>query len=223
MTQRFNIYDFPHKALRNFLGQLNLQFGNTNYQNQEELKSLKTNFLKLMSLLASHSHIEDQQIIMPLEKKGVNSFENDKKEHHKLDDLVFNISRAILSLNSNTEDAQEKGRILYLFFNQFQGTYLLHMHREETESLPVVLENMTDEELFSIRDYIIEKTPPKILLNWYWYALPAQTHQERVMGLKPIVAKNNSEILQATLEVVKKVLSEQEFKAVVQDLGLKIV
>jgi len=222
MENRFNIYDLPHKALRNILGELNLQFGKTDYNNEKQLKALKDKLLKLMALLASHAHIEDSLIINPLEKKGVTGLETDKKEHNRLDQLIFKLSSGMLQLRSQDDQAQSRGQDLYLLFNQFNGEYLLHMYREETETLPIVFEHFSDEDLLAVRDYILEKTPPKILLDWYWYCLPAQTHNQRVAALRPILEKPK-ETLQATLRVVKAVLIEKEFEQVLDDLGLKIV
>lgn len=210
---RFNIYDLPHKALRNCFNQFNLQIGNSNYQSQKEIDAIKNNMLRLMALLSSHSHIEDTLLLKPLIQKGITTLNTDFEEHYDLDNHVFRLSVLIQSLKANSETIIEQSRTIYLLFNQFHGKYLLHMYREESETLPIIWENMSDEELFTVREKIMQKTPERIMDDWYYYCLPAQTEIERKLVLKG--AKEYAKTIKdwsRIKEIAKTVLTDKEFE-----------
>lgn len=219
----FNFYNFHHKALRNFLGQLNVNFGKTNFENQNEIETLKVSLLKLMALLASHSYIEDQVIIPSITKKGISIPENLHHDHNRLDSIIFKIISAFQTLSATTTNVNKKGNDLYLLFNQFHGEFLLHMHLEEVDMLPLITSNLNVEETEFLKAQMVQKTPHKLMLDWFLYGLPALSSQNQVELLKPVISNYSTEMMAEVLSVAKKALSESEFNKLVKGLDLKVV
>lgn len=218
-----NIYNFHHKGLRKFLGELNLLYGSTNFENQIEIEKLQEKTLKLMSLLSSHSFIEDKVILKYLTEIGISVPSQDQEDHFRLDSIIFKVISGLQSINSQTERVVEKGKFLYLLFNQFQGEYFLHMHKEETVTLPIILENLNIEELNHLQGLITKKTPPPILLEWFRHSLPALNYIERIASLRPVLDNSSEETMAITLSIAKNVLSESEFMTLTKGLDLKMV
>lgn len=223
MAQRFNLYAFHHKALRYFFGEISTLCGSTNFENKNEVEFLKERMLKLMSLLASHSFIEDQVILKELEKTETTFSDKDTHDHLRLDAIVFKIISGLQSLNNETENLTFKGNNLYLLFTQLHGEYLIHMHQEEVNTLPIILKAFNDEELNSLKAKIFEKTPPKLMYDWFQFSLPALNQSERIEALKPIMQKSSDDIIAHTLSLAKNTLSENEFESVIKGLDLQVV
>lgn len=215
---RFNIYDLPHRALRNALSQFNIQLGNTQFHDEMELNRLKLNLLRLMSLLSSHSYIEDSQLLKRLEEKKVPEIVKDHEDHHKLDEMLFDLSKKLQQLSHENKDAPEIGREIYLLFNRFHGEYLLHMHYEETTTLPLVWTHLNDDELAEIRTVIMEKTPAKIMQDWYFYCLPAFPQHVRVFLLKDL-QMHYPQLYPNTLDTASRALDNSDFDALLKAIS----
>ncbi len=219
----FNFYNFHHKAIRNLLGQLNVKFGKTDFENQNEIDSLKMSLLKLMSLLASHSYIEDNVILTAVTSKGVSIPENLNHDHNRLDSIIFKIISAFQTLSSTTPEVKEKGSQLYLLFNQFHGEFLLHMHLEEVDMLPILQEHLNVEETEIVKQQMVNKTPHKLILDWFLYGLPALSYQNQIELLQPVISNYSAEMMSGVLSVAKKSLPEIEFNKLIAGLNLKVV
>lgn len=222
MPQRFNIYAFQHKALRHFFGDINTVFSATNFANKKEIEFLKERMLKLMSLLASHSFIEDQVILKALEEKG-NLTVNDPHDHVRLDAIIFKIISGLQSLTHETKGLTEKGANLYLLFTQFHGEYLIHMHQEEVNTLPLILEQLNEEEIAALNSQIYQKIPEKLMYDWFQFGIPALHPDERIEILKPVLDISATTTISNTLSIAKKVLSTEGFNDLINGLDLKVI
>jgi hypothetical protein len=219
----FIFYQFQHKAIRNFFSEINLLCGSTNFQSVTEVEFLRDRILKLMSLLASHSYIEEQVILPALRKNEIELSDKDSHDHKKLDDKLFQVIGKIQKLVSVTDESQEQGNILYLLFTGFQAEYLLHMIHEETETATLLLNNLSPIELSDLKETISKRTPAPIMKDWLTYGLPAMNQIERIEVLKPMVSNVPAESLPATLSIVKNVLDEADFRSLMAGLNLKFV
>lgn len=222
MPQRFNIYAFQHKALRHFFGEINSLCSATNFSNKEEIEFLKERMLQLMSLLASHSFIEEQLILKALEEKGELTV-SDPHDHQRLDSIIFKIISGLQSLTNETEKLTEKGANLYLLFTQFHGEYLIHMHQEEVITLPLILERLNEDEITDLSSRIYQKTPEKLMYEWMRYAIPALHPSERIEVLKPVLDQSIPITISNTLSIAKKELTPEGFTHLIHGLNLKMV
>ena len=219
----FNFYQFQHKAIRNFFGEVSILCGTTNFQKTTEVEFLRDKILKLMALLASHSFIEEQVILPALQKKEIDYTETDTHDHRNLDQKLFQVIGLVQKLVSVSDESKKQGEILYLLFSGFQAEYLLHMIQEETKTAPLVLQHFTLDELSDLQNLISNRVPSPIMKDWLFYGLPAISHTERIEVLKPIVSSSTTENLSAILSVVKNVLDEDNFRLLMEGLQLKFV
>jgi hypothetical protein len=77
----------------------------------------------------------------------------------------------------------------------------------------------TDEELMSHRGRIMSKMLPQFLLLWIRFIIPAQNPGERVGLLSGFKKMAPPAFFQEVMEVIKKVLTETEYKSLRQTLG----
>ena len=69
----------------------------------------------------------------------------------------------------------------------------------------------TDEELAEHRGKIMAKNPPRTLLTWFRFVIPAQSHNERVGLLTGFKKMAPASFFSEAMEVIKQVLTEKEF------------
>ena len=178
MSNRVNIFNVSHKALRYALGKWSLMAGTTDCQNAESLTKLKKLTAELMLLLDSHSYSEESVILRSLEEKSKGSAKNNLEEHHRLEqelNLICELSDSI-TVNTTIDKLSE----LYKLINLFQSKYILHMHMEEETINQLLWAKFSDEELLKLHEEILDNLSPKLSQLWLRYIIPSVNPTEKL-------------------------------------------
>ena len=213
---RVDIYNFPHKGLRNLMSQLSLIAGNTDYSNQNTLDKLKGKTAELVLLLNLHRQSEEDDLLPALEKKLAGSTQENVKEHELLEQQVGQIDTFIKNLTTASSPA--KGIQFYAMFNGFQSKYMDHMAMEESTMNPLIWDHFTDEELMGIHGSIMAKLAPEHITQSFKYIVPALNPMERTVILSGFKANAPEEFFDQVLEVIRGEMPSTSFEEMVASL-----
>lgn len=216
------MYDVPHKGLRNAMSQLSLLAGKTNFADCTEVKNLYILGSDVFKLLTVHAADEDEVTLAALEERCPGSSQHDMEEHeqihaaqHRLEVLLEEIYRK----SQLAQDATPEGEEFYLAFSEFHGKYLEHTAEEERVTQPLLWQYFNDEELASFRGKIMAKNPPKTLLTWFRFVIPAQSHSERAGLLGGFKKMAPAAFFAQGMQVIREVLKEEEFQLLAKALA----
>ncbi len=211
---RMKSYDVPHKGLRNALSQLSLMAGKTNYSSAQEVGHLYHLGIDVFKILTIHTTDEDEVTLAELESRCPGCSRHDAEDHkdihaaqEKLENLLSRIYIDSKSGKTATADAEE----FYLSLSEFHGKYLEHTAEEERITQLLLWKHFTDEELASHRTKIMAKNPPEILLIWFKFVIPAQSHNERVGFLSGFKKMAPVQFFDKGMSIVQQVLTAPEF------------
>ena len=206
---RVSLVVTPHKGIRNFLSQLSLQAGATDYADRTEVTQLKRQFEEIAMLLEEHATSENKYILPALEERAPGSSAHDEADHEALEQLQGNLLAQLEQLLDPGIPDQQARRLGYEFYQgltQLHAAHLEHMFEEETATQALMWQHFTDEEMLQIHGQIIRSIPPEVMLAWMKYILPAQTPEERRQLLAGMQANAPAPFFRQVLGVAEKVL-----------------
>ena len=174
---RVDIYNFPHKGLRNLLSQVSFMAGNTDHSNQQALDELKTKTAELVLLLNLHRHSEEEDVLPALEAKVPGSTRDNVEEHELIEKTVEQISDFLSRLT--VEASPVEGVQFSSILSGFHAKYLDHMAMEESKMNPIIWNHFTDEELMGMHGAVMSKLAPGQIVLWFKYIVPALNPMER--------------------------------------------
>jgi hypothetical protein len=212
---RLSPFDVPHKGIRNALSQLSLLAGKTNYNNAPEVAALFELGKSVFSILSIHAHDENEGTLRHLEEKLPGASAHDMLEHEQIETLQEELENCLKQLYENSENgapAGSQGTEFYSRLNDFHALYLQHMAAEEKETQPLLWKFFSDEELADHRREIISRNPPGILLTWFRFVVPAQSHSERIALLKGFKVNAPKAFFQEGMQAIGMVLPDNEFQ-----------
>jgi hypothetical protein len=137
------------------------------------------------------------------------------EDHEQIHLAQYKLEKLLAKIYNHSKagkDATADGEEFYLAFSEFHGTYLEHTAKEERVTQPMLWKYFTDEELASHRGKIMAKNPPQILLIWFRFVIPAQSHKERVTLLTGFKKMAPEPFFNEGMQVIGQVLSEAEFE-----------
>ena len=209
-------YDVPHKGLRNALSQASLLAGKTNFADVQEVEILYQLGSDVFKILNIHAADEDEVTLAELEKRCPGCSQHDMDDHkeiHIAQNKLEKLLSEIYAGSKSGKDVTDSGAEFYLAWSEFHSTYLEHTAEEERITQPLLWHHFTDEELASHRGKIMAKNPPQTLLIWFRFVIPAQSFSERVGLLSGFKKMAPPAFFDQGMEVIKKVLTSQEFTA----------
>jgi len=211
---RVKSYDVPHKGLRNALSQLQLLAGKTDYLNHQEIEQLCKLGDDVFRILTIHATDENEVTLAELELRCAGCSQHDFYDHEKIHFAQDKLEKLLSKIYNNSKEGQDvmaDGEEFYLSFSEFHGTYLEHTAEEERVTQPILWQYFSDEELSSHRVKIMAKNPPRTLLIWFRFVIPAQTFKERVGLLTGFKKVAPADFFNEGLQAIKQVLTEKEF------------
>ena len=155
---RVDIYNFPHKGLRNLLSQVSFMAGNTDHSNQQALDELKKKTAELVLVLNLHRQSEEEDLLPALEAKLPGSTRDNVEEHELLEKTVGQISDFLGRLTVKAPPVE--GIQFSSMLNGFHAKYLDHKAMEESRMNPLIWNHFTDEELMGIHGAV--DVPPEL-------------------------------------------------------------
>jgi hypothetical protein len=213
--QRMKTYDAPHKGLRKALSQLSLLAGKTDYSNAPEINELYQLGQDVFSLLHTHAADENEVTLAELETRCPTCSQHDVEDHQKLHQKQDKLEQLLSQIHSQSQagsNLSQYGAEFYLALSEFHGIYLEHTAEEERVTQPLLWKYFTDEELAAHRARIMAKNPPRTLLTWFRFVIPAQNHAERVGLLSGFKKMAPGPFFEEGIAVVQKVLTAKEYK-----------
>lgn len=221
-TGRMKTFDFPHRGLRNALGQLSMLAGTTNYQDSRQVEALYILGKDIFRMLNVHAHDEDNIVLMDLELRLPGATERNCNEHGQIEKEQRKVEFAldavwIASANNNEINALAE-RFRMLLYN-FHASYLRHMAGEEQETQQMLWQYFTDDELLGHRKQIIGGMAPDMLLLWIRFITPALSAPERTGYIGAIKATAPPEKFQTVMEFLRIFLADQEWVELAESLN----
>ena len=115
-------------------------------------------------LLVTHAGHEENFVHTALEERAPGFIESFEKDHGN-DERTYKELRRLSSevLGASGERKSELGNEIYDLYNQFVGTYVDHLYREEHELQQALWDNFTDEELGAIEAALDASIPPDVM------------------------------------------------------------
>jgi len=223
--QRYNSYDAPHKGLRNGLSQLSLLAGRTDYSNPGDVARLHQLGTRLFTLLSIHADDEDTVTLAHLETRCPGCARHDFDDHQEIHRAQQNLEAQLAAIGagaSEGKDMTDAGSEFYLAFSEFHGKYLEHTAEEERVTQRLLWRHFTDEELAAHRGEIMARNPPRTLLTWFEFVIPAQTHAGRVGLLTGFKRMAPPDFFTESMSVIQKVLTVSEFQQLENALSIRV-
>lgn len=212
---RMKPYDLPHKAIRNALSQLSLLAGKTSYTNEQEVSRLFELGQAVFGILSIHARDENAVTLHELELKVPGASQHDLHDHKKIEAMLAELEQQLEKLLQDARQgnaSQDEGDLFYMRLNHFHATYLHHMHEEETETQPLLLQHFTDEELAGHRRKIMAGNPPETLLTWFRFVFPAQSQRDNLGLVQGFRANAPQAFFERAVQEIRKYMSKEEFE-----------
>lgn len=206
---RMNVYGFPHKGLRVALPELAQKAGNTDYRDEDSLRTLKELADEVVMLLELHTHSEDEILLPALEAKVPGSTQENMDDHRRLENMMADFHNYIRVINTQSEP--EEGVKFYNDVNEFYSLYIQHMTMEENEINPLIWANFTDEELLELQEQIMSTLNPDEMMSWLRYIIPGANPYERVNILDGVKVKAPVEFFASVMNMLRGRLTYTEY------------
>lgn len=153
MEPRVNIYGFPHKGLRNGLGQLSFALGNLDINDSQQLEDVVQLAGELSELLGLHLHSEEDFVTPPLEEKVPGSTKHNHEDHEAMEALEHDMFESVKKMADHPNPVTQE--IAYQSVNLFIREYFRHMSEEEGDMNKVIWDNFSDDEILGWQGQIL--------------------------------------------------------------------
>lgn len=211
---RMNIYGFPHKGLRNALGQWQFQASKLDITSEAQIRSFQKLSDAICLLLTLHQQAEDEIVLPAIEARAPSATHHNSHEHDRLHRMLENIQGAARNLSTGGSPSQITS--LAALIDQFISNYLLHMAEEETEMNEVIWSHFTDDELMTWQGAIMAKLTPEQKMLWFKYIIPALNPFERQLMLGNVRANAPAEAYEAIITMLESVMPAHEIEPLKQ-------
>lgn len=196
---KIDLFTPVHKGLRAMLYGLSTRLQTNDFADTEATRRLAVDLEIsfeaarsagcILCALAHHANTEESVIFPPTAGTAKALATELVQEHHDLTRRELEIgksAREVLDLPTPEERIAAGVRVNQRA-NELFGAYIVHMNREETELVPLMREQFTDQEQLAMQGGIIATFPPDrlmALLEWMLPALNVTELTELLAGVK---------------------------------------
>lgn len=169
-ANRFQVYNFPHRAIRYALSELVREAGRVESTESKEWKDLQRFSTEVFRVLKIHARDEEAVSLTHLESRLPDSSQKDREEHADLEGRILEL-----------EEVLEESKDVFLFYDtliDFQSRYFAHIRREEIETQSLLLSEFTVEELGAHQSEIMSSLSPEELRLWAKFLLPTLSEEQ---------------------------------------------
>ena len=162
--QRLEGYRPIHKAIRHMMYATAHSLGVADFEDEKGANAALASLESTISLLITHAGHEEKFVHPALEERApgfIESFEKDHGSDERAYAQLRKLSSEVGSANGGRKS--ELGNEIYDVYNQFVGTYLDHLYREEHELQQALWDNFTDEELVAIEAALGASITPDVM------------------------------------------------------------
>jgi ferritin len=220
-TGRLKTFDFPHRGLRNALGQFSLLAGTTNYDEPAQVETLAALGRDIFRMLDVHAHSEDAIVLIDLEMRLPGASERNCNEHGQIEKKQKKVEQALEVVRAASEQRVDVAALADHFrmtLYNFHAAYLRHMAVEEQETQPLLWQYFTDDELFGHHKQIVGSMTPDMLLLWIRFMTPALNAPERTTYIGAMKEAAPAEQFAFIMEFLRRFLGEQEWNELAESL-----
>ena len=203
--ERVNIYGFPHKGLRNALGQLGLLVGRLNTAQPEDVNEVKVLAHDISELLKLHLKSEESHVLPPLEARVPGSTQDNKEDHQKMEELEHFMANSI----DGIKDAAT-AEAAYQAVNMFVREYFRHMDEEEVQMNQIIWQHFNNEEILEWQGRILSELSPDQFAKWFRFIIPALSPIEQSIMLGGFKANAPSEVYEGMMQGLNPFLTESQ-------------
>ncbi|MDV6234097.1 cation-binding protein [Leptospira ellisii] len=180
IVPRIQVYDFPHRGIRNALSIWILETGKTDFQNQDEWKRLTDLCFEVFRLLEIHARDEENVSLSRLSDIDPSYSEKDVRTHVQLENRVSEIKGILGAIEGSDPDSRNESKTeFYNSIIRFQTAYLSHMEEEETQTQSYLWKEFSDSQLEDHRKEIMASLSKEDLRLWIRYVAPTLPSEER--------------------------------------------
>jgi hypothetical protein len=216
MTERFDLYAAPHKALRHCMGTLQFELGRLDVSETDEILRVCSELEQLLAMLENHLFIENTVIHPALSAQRpalVAQLEREHEHHLRALELLRQDAASLQESLSQSEAARRAVlRHLHLSFSRFFGENLVHMALEETELNGLLWDALSDLELGALYQRIVSRESPSDLGRTVRWLLPAISHPERSGLVAGARATLPQETFAFVLDLARSALNAKDFE-----------
>lgn len=212
MRPRFNLYRDTHKSIRMYLSEFSLVCGRCDFADQTDLSKLKSEFKNIHDMFLVHTKVEDDHVLPQIKMFDLELYKKFEETHHKVDDDMGSLKSDLESIASADDNASQFGYEFYLKFNRFCADNLNHLDDEEKKAMPLLWENMTDEELIACFARIRADIPPPLMQSYLSYMIPSLKLVDLSMILKAVQATAPPEKFENVKNLALRKLGDKDYK-----------
>ena len=219
---RYNLYATIHKGLRRAQTELLGRLGALDTDSEADVTELAIDLGRLIGMGRQHLRHENEYIhgVIEARRSGATDRLADDHDHHERDfDALESMLAALLA--TPAADRGPLARALYLRYSKFLAEDFEHMLEEETETLALLHQLFSDNELQAIEMAIIGSVDPEAMLGFLRIMIPAMNPAERIGMLGGMQAAMPQPIFAAVIDAaVRPVLTGSQFAALARALAI---
>lgn len=215
-STRFDLYGPVHKGLRAFLADTVQRFGSVDIEDAEQLRAVCEQTLELLDLLRSHVDHEDEYIHPLLERCRAGGSEQATGEHvHHRQVLVALASEVRALLAAPSYAAADA---VYQNLAELMADNLLHMRLEDLGHQGLLWAHCTDAELAELDGRVVASIPPKEMMVFLRWMLPAISPPQRLRLMLALQAGAPETVVGAVLRLAQQHLPSVAWNRLIADL-----
>jgi len=184
MSDRENLFRPIHKGIRSMIFLLGQRMGTTDFTNPGEsndlAKQLRRDLTRsasncILCLLQTHSLHEDKDFFTAVRQFDEEPVKLMTAEHAVIVRRIYEVAKLCDELTEISDPARriEAGDRLTLETNDLFAFYLAHLNNEEALLVPLMWENLSDEQLRALRAQFYNTIPLAAFEEWMRWTLPA--------------------------------------------------
>jgi len=175
----------------------------------------------LLCLLHAHAGHEDEVAFPPARRFDARLVDALREDHHRFTRDLARVQERAAPLRTSRDASARRaaGRALTLALDDFFARYLAHLHREETELVPLLNRHFTDAELLGWRATVERSMAPERLRALQGWIVRAMDAAALAATLRGILAGPPAE-RDAQLAVVRAAVDPARWRAAAAPLGL---
>jgi hypothetical protein len=177
-SPRFDLYGPVHKGLRALLADTVQRVGSLDIEDPAQLQAICSQALEMLELLRSHVDHEDEYIHPLLERcRGGSALQATEEHVHHRQVLVALAADVRSLLAAPSYPAAEA---LYQSLAELMAENLIHMRLEDLDHQSLLWAHFTDADLAALDGRIVGSLPPKEMMLFLRWMLPAMAPPQRL-------------------------------------------
>lgn len=218
---RFDLYRMIHKALRKQMFDAVYALGSLDVADDREFHATLDQVLALCGAFDQHLQKENHYVHPAMEARSPGSTRKILDEHFEhIEDIDFIRTEIGRIRGVANELRSSETHRLYLHMTHFVADNLKHMRYEELEHNAVLWAKYSDAELMAIEQRIIANVAPAEMMAILSVAIPAQTHQERVVMLSGMKqSEMPRQAFEAIVQIARERLATRDWDKLARAIG----